>query len=564
MSVIGSGPRFHLIIAAFLALTATMSSQTPQTPAPVSHRTSSFTILVHGARFGTERVTVTRNAGGWQISAGGVLRPPIDLVTSKFELSYGPDWQPRHLAIEATLRGQPLALTTSFGLTSAISDVVQGGQRGSVTRDVSPRAIVLPGNFYGAYEALALRLGSAGPGTRFQIFVAPEREIPATVTGMTMRRLATPEGTVDLRQFDLSFGYPGDPMAIEVWIDGQDRLARIVRPADGLTVVRDDLSSVLAREVKIRNPRDEDLFIPASGFNLGATITTASGSATRSPAVVLVGGVDHGPQDRDYGLYGVPIFGQLAGVLSDAGYFVVRFDRRGSGQSGGRVENATLIDYANDVIGIVNWLRRRRDVDQNRIAVIGYGEGGPIALTAASREERIRGIGLLAAPGRPGRDFALEQQVLALDRMKQPEADRQAKIALQTRVLDAVMTGKGWEGIATELRYQADTPWFRSWLTFDPARIIERLEQPMLILHGALDQETPVAHAERLDTLARARRKIGDTHTRKIVVPGVNHLLVRAETGLVDEYTTLSDRTLAADVGTAIVSWLNEALPPRR
>jgi hypothetical protein len=48
------------------------------------------------------------------------------------------------------------------------------------------------------------------------------------------------------------------------------------------------------------------------------------------------------------------------------------------------------------------------------------------------------------------------------------------------------------------------------------------------------------------------------------VVPGVNHLLVRAETGQVDEYTTLSDRTLAVEVGAAIASWLNEKLPPRK
>ena len=533
-------------------------------PAPNFSSTSTFTVLIRGARYGSERVTVSRTAAGWQISAGGTLNPPIDLVTSKFELSYGADWQPRHLAIEAMYRGQPLMLTTSFGLTSAISDMLQGTQKGSMTRDVSPRAVVLPGNFFGAYEALALRLGGAEVGTRFQVFIAPEREIPATVTRVIPRRLATPDGTVDLRQFELSFGYPGDPMVVEVWIDARDRLARIVRPGDGLTVVRDDLSSVLAREIRIRNPRDEDLFIPVTGFNLGATVTKPSGAAPRAPAVVLVGGVEHGPQDRDYAVYGIPVFGHLAGALSDAGYFVVRFDRRGSGQSGGRIENATITDYASDVAGIVTWLSRRRDIDRNRIAVIGYGEGGPIALTAATREERIRAVGLLAAPGEPGRAFALEQQVLALARMNQSDAERQAKIALQTRVLDAVITGQGWNGISPELRYQADTPWFKSWLTFDPAKLVPRIERPILILHGAIDRETPPAHADRLETLGRARRKIGDTHTRKIVVPGVNHLFVRAETGQVDEYTTLSDRTLSPEVSAAIVSWLGDSIPVRR
>jgi pimeloyl-ACP methyl ester carboxylesterase len=554
-------PIGHLIGAILALTTAAAAAQSPQ-PGPSG--TSTFTVLVRGVRYGSERVTVTKSAAGWQISAGSTLNPPIDLVTSKFELSYGSDWQPRHLAIEAMYRGQPLALTTSFGLTSAISDMVQGTQRGSVTRDVSPRAVVLPSNFFGAYEALALRLGGADIGTRFQVFVAPDREIPATVTRVAPRRLATPDGTVDLRQFELSFGYPGDPMLIEVWIDARDRLARIVRPADGVTVVRDDLSSVLAREIRIRNPRDEDLFVPAAGFNLGATITKPAAATGRAPAVVLVGGVDYGPQDRDHSFYGVPIFGQLAGVLSDAGYFVVRFDRRGSGQSGGRIENAALADYANDVTAIVTWLSRRRDVDRDRIAVVGYGEGGAIALTAAAREDRIRGVGLLAAPGEPGRAVALEQQILALQRMNQPEAERQAKIALQTRLVDAVMTGQGWEGISEELRYQANTPWFKSWLTFDPAKVIPRVERPILILHGALDRETPPAHADRLETLSRARRRIGDTHTRKVVVPGVNHLFIRADTGQVDEYPTLSDRTMAPDVSAAIVSWLNETLPPRR
>jgi hypothetical protein len=558
-------PLGHLSVLLLALTTAAAAPSAPQTPAtPRTDGTSTFTILIRGARYGTETVTVSRSPGGWQISAGGQLRPPIDLHTSRFEISYGSDWQPRHLSIEATYRGQPLMLTTSFGLTTAVSDMVQGTQRGSVTREVSPRAIVLPANFFGAYEALARRLGSATPGTRFQIFVAPEREIPATVTRVVPRRLATPEGTVDLRQYELSFGYPGEPTLVEVWIDAQDRLARIVRPSDNVTVIRDDLSSVLAREVRIRNPRDEDLFIPASGFNLGATITKPQNAPERAPAVVLIGGVQYGPQDRDHDLYGIPIFGLLAGTLSDAGYFVVRFDRRGFGQSGGRTENATLADYAGDVIGIVNWLRRRRDIDRDRIAVIGYGEGGPIALEASAREDNIRAIGLIASPGQTGREFALEQQRLALARMSQSDEEQRAKIALQMKLLDAVVSGGGWEGIPPELRYQADTPWFKSWLLFDPARAINRTERPILIVHGAVDRETPPAHADRLEQLSRGRRRIADTHTRKVIVPGVNHLLVRAETGNVDEYPALTERTLSPDVGSAMVSWLGDVLPARR
>ena len=60
-------------------------------------------------------------------------------MTNKFEMVYGTDWQPRTLSIEAALRGQTLIVSTSFGLTTAISDVVQGASKGSVQHEITPR-----------------------------------------------------------------------------------------------------------------------------------------------------------------------------------------------------------------------------------------------------------------------------------------------------------------------------------------------------------------------------------------------------------------------------------------
>ena len=76
--------------------------------------------------------------------------------------------------------------------------------------------------------------------------------------------------------------------------------------------------------------------IPANGFTLAGTLVEAGGArpANGCPAVVLVGGA--GPTDRDGTVAGIPIFGQLAGALADAGFIVLRYDKRGIGQSGGR------------------------------------------------------------------------------------------------------------------------------------------------------------------------------------------------------------------------------------
>jgi hypothetical protein len=45
-----------------------------------------------------------------------------------------------------------------------------------------------------------------------------------------------------------------------------------------------------------------------------------------------------------------------------------------------------------------------------------------------------------------------------------------------------------------------------------------------------------------------------------VKVPGVNHLLVAATTGEVDEYPTLKDRHVSQAVTQAIVTWLKKTL----
>jgi pimeloyl-ACP methyl ester carboxylesterase len=93
--------------------------------------------------------------------------------------------------------------------------------------------------------------------------------------------------------------------------------------------------------------------VPANGFQLAATMTTPPSIAgrLRYPAVVLVGGAS--PADRDEVIDGVPIFAQLAGKLAGAGHIVLRYDRRGAGQSGGRPDALTAAHYADDTIAAV-------------------------------------------------------------------------------------------------------------------------------------------------------------------------------------------------------------------
>jgi hypothetical protein len=268
--------------------------------------------------------------------------------------------------------------------------------------------------------------------------------------------------------------------------------------------------------------------------------------------VILLSG--SGVGDRDGFALGIPTLGQLAGALADAGFLAVRYDKRGNEQSGGRAESATMSDYADDARAVVRWLRARKDVDPKRIALVGHGEGAWVALLTASREKRVAAVASIAGPSSTGAELLLEQQQHTLDQLNLPAAEREKRVALQRQLQAAALSGKGWEAISPAMRQQADTPLFQSLVAFDPSKVIDDVRAPLLFVHGELDRQVPVAHADRLADMAR---KLSDSKSVEVViVRGVNHLLVPAITGEVSEYGTLTDRNVSMDVTTAVSSWM--------
>jgi pimeloyl-ACP methyl ester carboxylesterase len=542
----------HLSVA-FLGATTVLTVSARQQPAPP--HTATFEILSGGAQLGSENVTMTDTGSGWTIASTGRLAAPVDLTTSRFEVTYTRDWQPQRLLIDGLSRGALFGISATFTETAATLVVNQSGQRKTTTHTVSPKTVVLPPNMFAAYEALAQRLAGAAIGARFPAYVTGDSELIVTLDAITPRRMTSPNGTLDLREFDVTFAQSAGAAVAEIWIDRDNHLAKFVLPGQGLAAIRNDLTSVMMREERIRHAGDESVFIPSIGFSLGATWTKPVAATGRIPVVVLVGS---GVQDRDETIAGIPLFGQLAGALADAGYGVVRYDRRGSGQSGGRTEMATMTSYADDLGKVVDWLQRRKDVDGNRITVIGYGEGGSLALLAAARTKMIDGVVLMAANGTTGRQMILDLQDKELTRLGVADTDKTAKIALQRRVLDALITGKGWETIPADVRRATDTPWFKSLAQFDPAAALAKVQQPVLIVHGQLDRQVLPAEADRLEAAAKGRKPSPRTTTSKVLIPGVNHLFVPAKTGELEEYATLPVKTISPELTATLTKWMSE------
>ena len=385
-----------------------------------------FRVFVRGADTGIEEVTVLESADGWTLRGSGKLRAPVNLAMDYWEARYDRAWKPIELTINLTESAKKWTVHTTSTARSRRA-TSRRKVRFSAGRAPSPPT---PLCCRTSSSARTRRWRRGSPprkvGSQLQVFIAPQDALPATIHNVTDETIKVPARSIAARRWTLHMGGGSAKLEMEVWTEGS-RLLRLDIPTQMLTVLRDDIASVSARLVTMARPNDEEVSIPANGFSLAATI-----SKTRrcGPA----GSRRPGESPRRCGCRpscwcrdparptatsSSPAFRsspQLANAFADAGYLVVRYDERGAGQSGGRQESATIDEFAVDARAVVAYLLKRRDVDPKRISLIGYGEGGWIALLVAAREQKIAAVGLIATPSTPGTELVLEQQRLLFER----------------------------------------------------------------------------------------------------------------------------------------------------
>lgn len=124
----------------------------------------------------------------------------------------------------------------------------------------------------------------------------------------------------------------------------------------------------------------EDVSFPArDGTRLaGSFIPAARGPA---PAIVL----SHG-----HGRSRAELFPH-ANFLHNAGYAVLAFDYRHRGRSEGDAVSMGLGEQQ-DLLGAIDWLVQRPDVDSRSIAVVALSMGSAVALLVAAQDQRVRAV----------------------------------------------------------------------------------------------------------------------------------------------------------------------------
>jgi uncharacterized protein len=88
----------------------------------------------------------------------------------------------------------------------------------------------------------------------------------------------------------------------------------------------------------------------------------------------------------------------------------LRVDDRGMGKTSiGNGPKATSADFAKDVEAGIAYLNTRKEVDKNKIGLIGHSEGGLIASIIGSRSKDIDFIVMIAGPGLKGSKLLASQ-----------------------------------------------------------------------------------------------------------------------------------------------------------
>jgi len=327
-------------------------------------------------------------------------------------------------------------------------------------------------------------------------------------------------------------------------------------------------------------PYDEEQVVvenATAGVRLAGTLTRPRGKGPFPAALLLTGS---GPQDRDEALLGHRPFLVLADRLTRAGLAVLRCDDRGVGGSTGSFAGATTLDFATDARAGVEYLKGRSDVDRSRIGLVGHSEGGLIAPLVAADGGGIAFVVLLAAPGVPGDSLLGLQGAAVLHAMGETDSVVAWNGRLQRRLFAVVKAATDSSGLRqrlletidrsveelprdqravvnrsnmTEQAEMMSSPWFRWFVSYDPAPALARLACPVLALNGSLDMQVP--SRENLPAIARALAADRNREARTLELPGLNHLFQTSPTGSPAEYGTL-DETFAPAALDTIATWI--------
>jgi pimeloyl-ACP methyl ester carboxylesterase len=261
----------------------------------------------------------------------------------------------------------------------------------------------------------------------------------------------------------------------------------------------------------------------------GTLYTPRSGG--RVPAVIALHAASSPARDN-------PLYRHLIEMLPPMKIAIFVFDRRGSGRSGGKLEDSDYALLADDGIAAQRMLAQDPRIDSQRIGFWGLSQGGWLSLLAASRSPQAAFAVSISAPMTTP-DVQMNFAVANILRIKgYSPTDIDQAIAARTAV-DDYLRGKRDRATAQEVLDAASAkPWFEHiymgktfkdpdqsrWakeMRHDPLAVLDTVKQPALVIYGSADPWVPVQiSAERLRATSAQHPNI-----EVAVIAGADHAM---------------------------------------
>src|SRR5690625_852319 len=283
------------------------------------------------------------------------------------------------------------------------------------------------------------------------------------------------------------------------------------------------------------------------------------------PAVILITG--SGPQNRDEEIMGHKPFLVISDYLTRQGIAVLRYDDRGVGQSGGRFLGSTTQDFSTDALAAFDFLKDHKEIDSQKIGLLGHSEGGLVAIMSAAANEDIAFIILLASPGVDGGSLLLKQQEKigmasgvsedylkinkkineqAYEIIRQEKDSVNLRNRLQNYFEKALRDNPEWNSarnqgiedaafIQSLLNIYSDR-WMRFYIGYDPDEDLKKISCPVIALNGSKDLQV-----DARQNLSALKEALENSNKKNFFaeLKDLNHLFQESSTGLPAEYGTI-------------------------
>jgi dipeptidyl aminopeptidase/acylaminoacyl peptidase len=173
---------------------------------------------------------------------------------------------------------------------------------------------------------------------------------------------------------------PIDPKAVST---NCGFMAIVLAAVFGLGCATEDSPAAPSSSVAPLTPGRADVTIAADGVTLGGILFRPNTAEPR-PAIIVL----HGWQPA--GTNGAALVAGRAARYSDDGYVALALSMRGWPPAGGTDDCG--LRQPDDVARAAAWLRGQSGVIPDRVGIVGFSQGGQVALLSGSRDASVRAI----------------------------------------------------------------------------------------------------------------------------------------------------------------------------